>query len=97
MKVRVSCEREEVDSGCIYADDCFDCPFPDCVCQRDELELEGDELELRRKAVREKARAIKKMRDKGMTINQIVAKTRRSEKYIRKYLILAEQEDKNAK
>lgn len=97
MKVRVSCEREEVDSGCIYAENCFSCPFPDCVCQRCELDIGGEELQRRRKAVREKAKAIKKMRDKGMTINQIVAKTRRSEKYIRKYLILAEQEDKNAK
>lgn len=96
MKVRVSCEREEVDSGCIYAENCFSCPFPDCVCQRCELDIGGEELQRRRKAVREKAMAIKNMRDSGMTINQIVASTRHSVKFVKKYLIIAEQEEKNA-
>lgn len=94
MKIKYDESREEIDVGCIYADNCFECPFSDCICQADEMGIQGEELQQRRIGVREKAAYIKKLRDEGMKIQDIASSMEWPSKVVRRYLIIAKQEEK---
>ena len=94
MKIRYDDSRKEIDVGCIYADNCFECPFSDCICQTDEMGIQGEELEQRRISVRKKVECVKQMHDKGMKITQMAKVMDLPDKVIRRYLYVAIQEEK---
>lgn len=88
MKIRYDDSREEIDVGCIYADNCFECPFSDCICKRDEMEIQGEELEKRRAMVREAVGRVKEMKSKGMKMPEIAKAMGLPEGDIRKYMFV---------
>lgn len=40
-KVRFDEEREPVESGCIYHDNCFTCPWPECLLNVPKLKVDA--------------------------------------------------------
>lgn len=40
MKIRIDATREEVETGCYLAQDCFHCPYPDCKVESSRLNRE---------------------------------------------------------
>ena len=92
--MKYSRDREEVDSGCKYADNCFDCPFPDCaLTMTDVRELERDVTE-NRKAIIERAKYVKKMRDSGKKLRQIAIEMDCSVKAVKRDIIIAKEEER---
>lgn len=94
MKIRYDDSREEIDVGCIYADNCFECPFDDCICQADEMGIQGEELEQRRISVRQKAAYVKHQRDMGKKISEIASEMDWPAKVVKRYLLIAKQEER---
>ena len=98
MKIRYDRTRDEIDVGCIYAENCFECPFDDCACSINELDLPPDKIIEKRKEVLETARIVKHMYDSGKGWREIAEQLSWSIGTVKKYLIVAEQEEKkNAK
>lgn len=96
MRMKYSRDREEVDSGCKYADNCFDCPFPDCaLTMTDVRELERDVTE-NRKAIIERAKYVKKMRDSGKKLKQIAIEMDCSVKAVKRDIIIAKEEERKS-
>lgn len=96
MRMKYSRDREEVDSGCKYAENCFECPFPDCaLTMTDVRELERDVTE-NRKAIIERAKYVKKMRDSGKKLRQIAIEMDCSVKAVRRDIIIAKEEERKS-
>ena len=94
MRMKYSRDREEVDSGCKYAENCFECPFPDCVITMSDVrELERDFTE-NRKAIVERAKYVKKMRDSGKKLRQIANEMDCSVKAVKRDIIIAKEEER---
>ena len=94
MRMKYSRDREEVDSGCKYAENCFECPFPDCaLTMTDVRELERDVTE-NRKAIVERAKYVKKMRDSGKKLRQIANEMDCSVKAVKRDIIIAKEEER---
>lgn len=92
--MKYSRDREEVDSGCKYAENCFECPFPDCaLTMTDVRELERDVAE-NRKAIIERAKYVKKMRDSGKKLRQIAIEMDCSVKAVKRDIIIAKEEER---
>ena len=96
MRMKYSRDREEVDSGCKYAENCFECPFPDCVLNmKDVRELERDSTD-DREAIVERAKYVKKMRDSGKKLRQIAIEMDCSVKAVRRDIIIAKEEERKS-
>lgn len=96
MRMKYSRDREEVDSGCKYAENCFECPFPDCaLTMTDVRELERDVTE-NRKAIIERAKYVKKMRDSGKKLRQIAIEMDCSVKAVKRDIIIAKEEERKS-
>lgn len=96
MRMKYSRDREEVDSGCKYAENCFECPFPDCVITMSDVrELERDFTE-NRKAIVERAKYVKKMRDSGKKLRQIANEMDCSVKAVKRDIIIAKEEERKS-
>ena len=96
MRMKYSRDREEVDSGCKYAENCFKCPFPDCaLTMTDVRELERDVTE-NRKAIIERAKYVKKMRDSGKKLRQIAIEMDCSVKAVKRDIIIAKEEERKS-
>ena len=94
MRMKYSRDREEVDSGCKYAENCFECPFPDCaLTMTDVRELERDVTE-NRKAIIERAKYVKKMRDSGKKLRQIANEMDCTVKAVKRDIIIAKEEER---
>lgn len=94
--MKYSRDREEVDSGCKYAENCFECPFPDCaLTMTDVRELERDVTE-NRKAIIERAKYVKKMRDSGKKLRQIAIEMDCSVKAVKRDIIIAKEEERKS-
>lgn len=94
MRLKYSCEREEVDSGCKYADNCFDCPFPDCILTTRDLDDTEDEAMAKRHGIVETAMLVNKLHDSGMDVKKIASVLDRDIPLVKRDLIIAREEMK---
>ena len=92
MRKQYSRGRDEVDSGCKYADDCFECPFPDCVLTTSELDDTEEEALAKRKIVVETAMIVKRLYDSGMNVEKISFILNRDLPLVQRDLIIAREE-----
>lgn len=92
MKIRYDNSREEIDVGCIYADNCFECPFSDCICRKEEMEIQGEELEQRRSIVRADIERVRNLKKQGMKTSDIADVIGLPEVVVRRYLYVIKQQ-----
>ena len=98
LLIKYDKDREEVEVGCIYAENCFECPFDDCVCATNDMELCGAELDRRRKEVLDTAKRIKALVDGGMKLSKVAGEMEWPTRIVKRYLIIAKrEEEKDAK
>lgn len=98
VKIKYDRSRNEIDVGCVYAENCFECPFDDCACSINELDLPPDKIIEKRKEVLETARIVKHMYDSGIGWSEIAGQLSWPIRTVKKYLVVAKQEEKkNAK
>ena len=97
MKKQFSNGRKEVEVGCKYANNCFECPFDDCVVSMDEICRPEEEYMKDRELLMGQVKYDKALRDEGLSIRRIAQTLRVAEKTVKKDLILAktllEEED----
>ena len=98
MKYRYSSDREEVETGCKYAENCFECPFPDCVIGMNEVCDTDEDYAIEREVILERAKYVKSLRDGGMKIGEIASMLNCAKETVKRDLIIAktEEEKKNA-
>ena len=89
MKARISKNRSEVEVGCKYANNCFECPFKDCILPIDGI-MDSEEKYLKdRETLLGRAKYVKQLRDEGLSIRRIAKELNCAEKTIKKDLIVA--------
>lgn len=97
MKVKYSSDREEIETGCKYAEDCFNCPFSDCVIGYKDVDDTEDDYKHERPLILERAKYVKSLRDSGMKILDIANMLNCATKTVRRDIIIAKEEErKNA-
>ena len=98
MKIKYNSRMEEVETGCKYAENCFECPFPDCIIGMDEVGDTEEDYTVKREVIIERAKYVKSLRDGGMTIEQIAHELNCAKKTVKRDLIIArmEEEKENA-
>lgn len=89
MKYKYDSCRDEVDVGCKYADNCFNCPFDDCIMPDDEVDDDVTEYMEKRQMVIERVSRIKGLWDDGMSIRGIAKMLKISEKKVSSDLNIA--------
>lgn len=94
MRMKYSRDRKEVESGCKYADNCFECPFPDCIITTHEADDTEDDYALEREVILERAKYVKSLRDGGMKQIDIARELNCSVKTVRRDLIIAKEEER---
>ena len=92
--MKYSRDREEIESGCKYAENCFECPFPDCIISMHEASDTEEDYLVERQIILETARYVKKLRDKGMKYRQIAIEMNLPISSVRRYIIIAKEEEK---
>ena len=71
MKRQYEKDRGDVDVGCLYFNDCFNCPFPDCVASTKSVAFDCEDIDASREIAMARAKQVKAMRDSGMTMLSI--------------------------
>ena len=89
MKYKYDAYRDEVDVGCKYADNCFNCPFDDCIMSEDEVDDNAAECMEKRQMLLDRLSRIKKLWDDGMSIRGIAKMLKISEKKVSRDLNIA--------
>lgn len=98
MRMKYSRDREEVDSGCKYAENCFECPFSDCIISMHEVDDTEEDYMFERQHILERARYVKSLKDNGMKMREIATEMNCPITTVRRDLIIAKEEErKNAK
>ena len=99
MKARISKNRSEVEVGCKYADNCFECPFPDCVLPMESATTSEEVYMKDRELLMAQVKYVKQLRDEGLSIRKIAQTLKCAEKTVKKDLIMAKtllREEKDA-
>ena len=97
MRMKYSRDREEIESGCKYAENCFECPFPDCIISMHEASDTEEDYLVERQIILETARYVKKLRDKGKRYREIAGEMNMPVSTVRRYVIIAQEDErKNA-
>lgn len=90
MKYKYDSCREEVDVGCKYADNCFKCPFDDCIVTMHEVDDEEPEYMAQRQIILGRVAYVKKLKEEDkMSVRSIARLLKCSEKSVRNDLIIA--------
>lgn len=99
MKARINKNRAEVEVGCKYAVNCFECPFNDCILPMEETTKTEEYYLKDRELLLGRVKYVKQLRDSGLSIRKIAQTLGCAEKTIKKDLIMAKtllKEDKDA-
>ena len=94
MKYKYDAYREEVDVGCKYAENCFKCPFSDCIASSREVDDAEGDYSLERSIILERAKYVKRLKDGGMKTLDIANKLNCEIKTVRRDIIIAQEEEK---
>lgn len=94
MKVKYAADRKEIETGCKYAENCFECPFSDCVIGYKDVDDTEEDYKHERKLILERARYVKSLRDSGMKLLDIANTLNCTVKTVRRDIIIAKEEEK---
>lgn len=94
MRMKYSRDREEIESGCKYAENCFECPFSDCIISMHEASDTEEDYMFERQHILERARHVKRMKDSGKKIKQIAIEMNCPVSTVRRDLIIAKEEER---
>ena len=94
MRMKYSRDREEIDSGCKYAENCFECPFPDCIITMHEVDDTEEDYAHERDLILERAKYVKSLKDRGMKLADIAKSLNCPVKTVRRDIIIAKEEEK---
>ena len=100
MKARINKNRAEVEVGCKYAENCFECPFSDCILPMDETTKTEEYYLKDRELLLGRVKYVKQLRNFGLSIRKIAQTLGCAEKTVKKDLIMANtllKEGKDAK
>lgn len=100
MRARITKNRGEVEVGCKYANNCFECPFSDCILPMDDIRDTEEEYLKDREVLLARVRYVKKLRDNGLSIRKIAKELNCAEKTVKKDIIVAQtllKEEEDAK
>ena len=89
MKARITKNRGEVEVGCKYANNCFECPFKDCMLPMSDIRDTEEEYLKDREVLLGRVKYVKKLRDEGLSIRKIAKELNCAERTIKKDLIVA--------
>lgn len=90
MKARISKNRSEVDVGCKYANNCFECPFKDCILPMNAIRDTEEEYLKDREVLLGRVKYVKKLRDDGLSIRKIARELNCAERTVKNDLIISE-------
>ena len=83
--------------GCKYANNCFECPFDDCILSMNDIRDTEEEYLKDREVLLGRVKYVKKLRDDGLSIRKIARELNCAEKTVKNDLIIAktllEEED----
>lgn len=89
MKVRISKNRGEVEVGCKYANNCFECPFDDCILPMNAIRDTEEEYLKDREVLLGRVKYVKELRDKEWSIRRIAKELNCAERTVKNDLIIA--------
>lgn len=89
MKARIAKNRSEVDVGCKYANNCFECPFKDCILPMSDIRDTEEEYLKDREVLLGRVKYVKKLRDDGLSIRKIARELNCAERTVKNDLIIA--------
>lgn len=94
MRMKYSRDREEIESGCKYAENCFECPFSDCIISMHEASDTEEDYMFERQHILERARYVKHLKDSGMKLRDIATEMNCPITTVRRDLIIAKEEER---
>lgn len=94
MRMKYSQDREEIESGCKYAENCFECPFSDCIISMHEASDTEEDYMYERNHILERARYVKKLYDDGKKLREIASLMNAPITTVRRDLIIAKEEER---
>ena len=89
MKYRYDKYREEVDVGCKFANNCFECPFSDCIISMTDVSELEEDYSAKREVIVERAKYVKSLFDGGMSRTDIAKLMNCAVKTVKIDLIIA--------
>lgn len=89
MKARITKNRCEVEVGCKYANNCFECPFKDCILPMSDIRDTEEEYLKDREVLLGRVKYVKKLRDDGLSIRKIARELNCAERTVKNDLIIA--------
>ena len=90
MKARITKNRGEVEVGCKYANNCFECPFKDCILPMNAIRDTEEEYLKDREVLLGRVKYVKKLRDDGLSIRKIARELNGAERTVKNDLIISE-------
>lgn len=90
MKAKISKNRSEVEVGCKYANNCFECPFDDCILPMNAIRDTEEEYLKDRELLLGRVKYVKELRYKGWSIRRIAKELNCAERTVKNDLIISE-------
>lgn len=75
--------------GCKYANNCFECPFKDCILPMNAIRDTEEEYLKDREVLLGRVKYVKKLRDDGLSIRKIARELNCAERTVKNDLIIA--------
>lgn len=87
-----------MDTGCKYSENCFECPFPDCIISMKEVRDTEEDYTIKREIIMERAKYVMSLKNSGLSITGIASMLNCSKETVKRDLIIAkaEEEKENA-
>ena len=89
MKARISKNRGEVEVGCKYANNCFECPFDDCILPMNDIRDTEEEYLKDREVLLGRVKYVKQLKDKKLSNRKIAKLLNCAERTVKNDLIIA--------
>lgn len=90
MKARITKNRGEVEVGCKYANNCFECPFKDCILPMNAIRDTEEEYLKDREVLLGRVKYVQRLRDEGLSIRKIAKELNCAERTVKNDLIIAD-------
>lgn len=89
MKARITKNRGEIEVGCKYANNCFECPFDDCILPMNAIRDTEEEYLKDREVLLGRVKYVKQLKDKKLSNRKIAKLLNCAEKTVKNDLIIA--------
>ena len=76
--------------GCKYANNCFECPFKDCILPMNAIRDTEEEYLKDREVLLGRVKYVQRLRDEGLSIRKIAKELNCAERTVKNDLIIAD-------